>query len=344
MPKISVIVPIYNVEPYIKECMESLIGQTLQDIEIICVDDCGTDNSMKIVNELAQSDNRIKIVRNKQNSGLSASRNNGMKIASAKYIMFCDSDDYFDPDMCKKMYNAMQKSRAELGIFGFDIIYETNFNHKSRDDKYFAVNFDGCQDATQEIIDKNVCCACGKIYLRDIIEKHNLQFPVGLRHEDEFWYPAYCTWVKKIMFVPEKFYKYRRRVGSIMQKTFEKKTLNLDPLNIAIEYFKYMQTHNLIYAQSDWFWRNMFSRLLHATLKYSGRHNYNYCYQVANNFVDQYYDPKNTSFETQRKIAQIRNKTVMPRRIMWGVIKIKENIEVKKIEFLGICIWKKKYK
>lgn len=343
MPKISVIVPIYNVEPYIKECMNSLMEQTLYDIEIICVDDCGADNSMKFVHELAEKDNRIKIIRNEQNSGLSQSRNNGMKVATAKYIMFCDSDDWFATDMCEKMYNAMQKSKAELGIFGFEVIYEANHDRKASDDRYFALHYDGVVDATSDVLDKHAVCACGKIYCRDIIEKHDLQFPYGLRHEDEFWYPAYCTWVKKVVFVQEKFYKYRRRAGSIMNKTYGKKSLNLDPLKIAIEYFNYLKKHNQVENHKNWFWGKMFFRLFGATLNYSGPKNYKPCYEMAIDFVNKNWNESDMDFDVKRKIEIVRHKTVTPRKILFGLLRIKESVEKKQIECIGIPVLRMKY-
>lgn len=344
MPKVSVVVPIYNVEQYIRECITSLICQTLQDIEIICVDDCGTDGSMNILEVLAQNDNRIKIVRNTQNSGLSESRNNGIKHATAPYIIFCDSDDFFAPNMCEVMYEKMENTGAELGIFGFEIIYEANFDRKRTDDKYFAVKYTGTHPATHYILDQQPVCACGKIYKRDIIVKHNLKFPRGLRHEDEFWYPAYCTWVKHVVFVQNKFYKYRRRAGSIMNKTYSKKSLNLDPLYIAIEYFNYIKNHNQLEKHKNWFWGKMFFRLLGAALTYSGTQNHTTCYNVANNFINENWDETNTDFETQRRVAQIKNKTVHARSILFGFISVKENIDKKFIEIMGITIWKKRYK
>lgn len=344
MPKVSVVVPIYNVEPYVQECINSLTAQTMQDIEIICVDDCGTDGSMKIVEDLAKNDKRIKIIRNKQNSGLSISRNNGIEYATAPYIIFCDSDDFFAPDMCEKMYYEMENTGAELGIFGFEIIYEADFNRKQADDNYFAVKYTGTHPATHDILDRHPVCACGKIYRRDIITEHGLEFPHGLRHEDEFWYPAYCTWVKNIVFVPNKFYKYRRRAGSIMNKTYSKKSLNLDPLYIAIEYFNYIKKHNQLEKHKNWFWGKMFFRLLGATLTYSGTRNYTACYNVANSFINENWDKTCTDFVALRRIAQIKNKTVHARKILGGIIRIKEDIKTKKIYFIGLPVWQIRYK
>lgn len=104
MPKLSVIVPVYNVEKYLKECINSIINQTLKDIEIICVNDGSTDNSLKILEELSQLDNRIKII-NKENGGLASARNAGMKVASGEYYTFIDSDDFIDTNAYETVIN-----------------------------------------------------------------------------------------------------------------------------------------------------------------------------------------------------------------------------------------------
>ena len=99
MEKISIIIPIYNVEKYIAQAMESVVNQTMRDIEIICVNDCGTDNSMQIVNQFAKKDTRIKVINNPHNMGIADTRNVGLNAATAPYIMWCDPDDWMQPDM-----------------------------------------------------------------------------------------------------------------------------------------------------------------------------------------------------------------------------------------------------
>ena len=101
MVKVSVIIPVYNVEPYLKQCMDSVVGQTLKDIEIICVDDGSTDGSLDILREYAAEDNRIQIIEQK-NAGAGAARNNGMRHATGKYLSFLDSDDFFEPTYAGK--------------------------------------------------------------------------------------------------------------------------------------------------------------------------------------------------------------------------------------------------
>ena len=237
MAKVAVIVPIFNVEQYVEQCINSLTAQTMQDIEIICVDDCGNDGSMDIVERLATVDKRIKIVRNTQNSGLSTSRNNGIRACDAPYIMFCDSDDWFANDMCEKMYNAITAGGADIAICGTEVIYEADHDQKKLDDGYFAIRHSGVVEKTNDIVRQYAVCAPIKIYRRDIIEAHNVWFPTGLKYEDEYFWRAYMIWVNKIAFVPEKLYKYRRRAGSIMSNTFsQKQKLNTDNLKIAFSF------------------------------------------------------------------------------------------------------------
>ena len=113
MPAISVIVPIYNVEPYLSQCLDSIISQTLADIEIICVNDGSTDNSLQILQKYAAQDNRIKII-NQPNQGLSAARNSGIDVATGEFIGFVDSDDYIAPDFYETLYTVAKKYKANI--------------------------------------------------------------------------------------------------------------------------------------------------------------------------------------------------------------------------------------
>ena len=113
MVKVSVIIPVYNVEPYLKQCMDSVVGQTLKDIEIICVDDGSTDGSLDILKEYATEDSRIQIIEQK-NAGAGAARNNGMRHATGKYLSFLDSDDFFEPRMLEKAYDLAEKDQADF--------------------------------------------------------------------------------------------------------------------------------------------------------------------------------------------------------------------------------------
>ena len=119
-PKISIIIPIFNVENYLAKCLDSIINQTLMDIEIICVNDGSNDNSVDILNTYAQRDKRITII-NKANGGLSSARNAGIRVANGEYICFLDSDDYFEFNACERLYIEILEGHADIIVFGANI-------------------------------------------------------------------------------------------------------------------------------------------------------------------------------------------------------------------------------
>ena len=124
MPKVSVIIPVYNTEKYLRKCLESVINQTLKDIEIICINDCSTDDSLKILNDI--KDERLKILNLPQNSGVSFARNRGIDEAKGEYISFVDSDDFIAPDFLEKLYNKSQGADAVKGnIYLYDNLTDT---------------------------------------------------------------------------------------------------------------------------------------------------------------------------------------------------------------------------
>ena len=120
--KVSIIVPVYNVEKYVSRCLDSLISQTLKDIEIIVVNDASTDNSGKICDEYAKKDDRIKVLHQKVNKGQSNARNLALEFAQGEYIVFVDSDDWVKEDMCESMYNAAVESNAKMTIFDYKVV------------------------------------------------------------------------------------------------------------------------------------------------------------------------------------------------------------------------------
>ena len=126
--KVSIIIPVYNVEKYISQCLDSAINQSLKDIEIIIVDDCGSDNSMDIAKEYAKNDNRIKIIKNSQNQGPFTSRNNAVLAANGEYLVFLDSDDFLDLRACEIAYNAIKDGGGEYDIVKFSAYIYKNSN------------------------------------------------------------------------------------------------------------------------------------------------------------------------------------------------------------------------
>ncbi len=181
MAKVSVIVPIYNNEKYLKECLDSICNQTLTDIEIICVNDGSEDNSLKIIEEYKQKDNRIILI-NQDNLGVSAARNNGIKIATGEYIGFVDSDDYIDNDFYEKLYNAAKHNDSDMavaGIIRFKGVrkkYMLKFNEELRLTNINKI-MQLCRIPRQ-------CYTVNKIYKRNLLLEHNLFFKEGVYYKD----------------------------------------------------------------------------------------------------------------------------------------------------------------
>lgn len=118
-PKVSVIIPVYNAEKYLRQCLDSVVNQTLRDIEIICVDDGSPDSSLSLLQKYASGDNRIKILQ-QENSGAGIARNKGLAMASGKYILFLDSDDFFELDLCENLFYQAEKTEADIILYDAD--------------------------------------------------------------------------------------------------------------------------------------------------------------------------------------------------------------------------------
>ena len=179
MAKVSVIVPIYNVEKYLPKCLDSLVNQTLEDIEIILVNDGSLDNSGKIANEYSKKHKDKIIYLEKENGGLSDARNYGIPYATGEYIAFLDSDDYIDIDAYKQMYEKAKKEDADF--LECDFIWEYP-NKKIIDKRIEYKN-------KQEMLAVVRVVAWNKLIKKDLIINNNIRFPKGLRYEDiEFTY------------------------------------------------------------------------------------------------------------------------------------------------------------
>ena len=228
MPKVSVIVPVYNVEKYLERCINSLVNQTLQDIEIILVDDGSTDSS-KIIIEKYLNLHREKIkYYYKENGGLSSARNYGIPYAKGEYIAFLDSDDYIEPTMYEEMYNVAKKENSDM--VECDFIWE--YPDKQKYDCGQIYN------SKKEALEKARVVAWNKLIKRDILEKEKIEFPFGLRYEDvEFFYKLVPS-LNKISFVKSYFIHYVQRDNSIVN-TQNSKTMDIfKVLDNVIEYYK----------------------------------------------------------------------------------------------------------
>lgn len=217
--KVSVIVPVYNVEEYIEECIESIVNQTLKEIEIIIVNDGTKDNSMKKI-EKYLSDSRIVII-NKENGGISSARNAGLKIARGEYVTFIDSDDFIKITMLEKLYD--QTSDFEI-IFS-DFIFYNNNSKKIEDSVRTHLKLKKINEMKGSYIyPEGDVVVWGKLYRTDFLKKNNLFFKEGIIHEDELFTIQSYFLAKKIQQVEEQSYCYRiNRQGSIMNSSQKEK-------------------------------------------------------------------------------------------------------------------------
>lgn len=228
MKKVSIIVPAYNVENYIEKCMYSLVNQTLEDIEIIVVNDGSTDNTKeKILNFCSEYQNKIKYLE-KENGGLSSARNFGMPYATGEYIAFLDSDDYVELSMYEEMYN--EAKRENFDMVECDFIWEYP-NKKKFDHGVLAQN-------KKELIVKNRVVAWNKLIKRDILEKAKIEFPMGLRYEDvEFFYKL-VPYLEKVSRVNKCFIHYIQRDNSIVNTQNSRTKEIFIVLDNVLKYYK----------------------------------------------------------------------------------------------------------
>ena len=177
-PKISVIIPVYNVEKYLAQCLDSVINQTLKDIEIICVDDGSFDGSLEILNKYKEKDERIKILTQK-NQYAGVARNNGLKVAKGKYLSFLDSDDFFEPTMLEDMYKIAEKDDSDIVVCSF-YEYDTKTQTKNHiikiEDKYVDKSPFAPQEFPISLFDFSSLNAWTKLFRRKLFKDNDLHF------------------------------------------------------------------------------------------------------------------------------------------------------------------------
>ena len=210
MSMVSIIVPIYNIEGYIRECIDSILAQTYPDFELILVDDGSPDNCGRICDEYAEKDVRIKVI-HKENGGLTSARNAGLSVAKGDWIMHVDGDDWIEPDMIESLIEAAKAAEADL-VFGDFIKYGANAGNKQlpswSSDKI---------DSLSRYIAYSMTTIWGSIAKRSLYTEHSLKSPDGVSYcEDFHLIVRLCHFANKIVNVHRPFYHYRYRPTSIM--------------------------------------------------------------------------------------------------------------------------------
>ncbi len=212
---ISVIVPVYNVEKYLSKCLDSIINQTYQNLEIICVDDGSTDSSPMILEEYAKKDSRIKII-TRQNGGLSAARNTGVKNATGEFVSFVDSDDWIDLETYEKAIRHFSEGVDSVCWYAALVCEEGVECDFDGEKNWHRVKFSGKTTLDGDSFFKHTFTVWNKLWRRSIIEKYKIDFPEGIIHEDFSFYTKYMALAPKTYFLNEYLYFYRKRKNSIM--------------------------------------------------------------------------------------------------------------------------------
>ncbi|PRY88366.1 glycosyltransferase family 2 protein [Mongoliibacter ruber] len=220
---LSIIIPVYNVEGYLRKCIESIISQDFQDFELILINDGSTDGSRELCEQYALNDNRIKVFHQK-NSGVSVARNSGLEKAQGELICFVDGDDEIFPGSLNAIFNSIDKSMIEMIIarsfkFQNGDIEEEKYNF---DQSYFKKQFEGFDLIVEKSYLRGSVCGC--IFNLNFLKKNRIKFPEGLANmEDSIFISLVHLYIKQIIFVDQKFYLVKERSDSASRIwTFDK--------------------------------------------------------------------------------------------------------------------------
>ena len=223
--KVSVIVPIFNVEKYLQRALDSVCNQSLKEIEILCINDGSTDNSANIMRENAVRDSRIRCFHHEKNQGLSASRNTGMKEARGKYLYFLDSDDWILPETLEALYKKAEVEKLDILYSSFHQVFENEDVRKNGPKTTDGYNGKYPRVYTGEelfiALGENrdwLCPSWLGFYRTDYLKKHEISFYEGILHEDMLFYPEALLPARRAAVLDRPLYQYFRRQGSITEE------------------------------------------------------------------------------------------------------------------------------
>ena len=219
MPKFSVIIPVYNVEKYLRECLESLVNQTLKDIEFICVNDGSTDSSLDILNKYAKKDSRFVII-NQHNQGQGVARNNALAAAKGEYVAFVDPDDWVETNMLEELYAKFKETNAEVIQFNFKMYFEEGGKYVCRNlakeiESKYDVNFSISPCKNIQCLTDSGLAVWHRAYSLQFLRQNNIYFMNKKIGEDTLFSIKAKLLASKFYFLIDKYlYYYRVRIGS----------------------------------------------------------------------------------------------------------------------------------
>lgn len=222
-PEISVIVPVYNVEKYLRRCVDSILSQTYREMEVLLVDDGATDQSGSICDAYAAQDPRVRVI-HKKNGGLSDARNAGMEASAGKYLCFIDSDDFIHQRMLEVLHNLALREDADVAVCGICDCYEGSQTNQSKEIREIVCTGVEALKLTLEGNDLPGS-VCSKLIRRELVSDH--RFLKGKTYEDAFFTPELLIPARKVAATTESLYYYWHRAGSITTKPFSQRNMDV---------------------------------------------------------------------------------------------------------------------
>lgn len=241
--KLTIIIPIYNTEKYLQECLESIANQNYKNIEVICVDDGSTDDSVQIVESFIAKDSRFNLIKAEHN-GVSYARNLGLENATGEYVTFVDSDDKIEQETYSEALKHIEK--VDFVCFKIKVFGENLHKNRNAENKYYNFKFKGLKQTNEKVLKKLDVSLCNKIFKISLIKEKNISFPNGLHYEDANFYWKYMLNSRTGYFIQKYFYNYRRREKSIMAESLSKVSKSIDHLLILEDLFSYLKKEDLL--------------------------------------------------------------------------------------------------
>ena len=239
---VTIAVAVYNAEKYLKDCMDSVINQTYQNLEIICVNDCSTDKSLEILEGYAAKDRRIKIITNEKNSGLGVTRNVGINAAHGEYVLFIDSDDWLDLTACEKLITKAKEGDSDVVFYS---AYLVSGDEKKEWKQFCDVSYPLSLEDRKALLRKTRPHTWSKLWKLDFMKKKGIRFPDFRKSQDQKPHWMVCLLAEKVAFERECLYYYRTHTAQVIQCTGKRLMLAVDVYNDIEEYLKREKVYSL---------------------------------------------------------------------------------------------------
>lgn len=283
MADISVIIPAYNVEKYIGECLESVLRQSFSNFEVVCINDGSIDRTIEIIEEYAKVDNRIRVINCKKNQGQSAARNIGLREAKGKYIFFLDSDDMIISETFEELFFCAEKNRVDIIFFNMDRLYNGVIQEERNPQEF--VEHQGIYDGKKMFslfMKDNISrmVVWRQFYRKEFLEEEGILFYEGIFHEDVLFYLFSSLNAKRVMNLNKSYYIYRQREGSTMSVINEKRVCS--QYIVVKEIYKYWKAHSFsleVNQAVEKYFEKVYSSLIYyikACERNGGFHNISY--------------------------------------------------------------------